>query len=64
MVGKTGAMSGISFARTLPGLVFPDLAVLHEKNVNMTSEKTFVDWQKGPLVKSTRGSLIGTIRLS
>lgn len=44
MVGKTGAMSGIGFAENLPGLVIPDLAVLHEKIVNMAEEKTFVDW--------------------
>lgn len=64
MVGKTGAMSAIGFAQDLPGLVIPDLAVLHEKIVNMAGEKAFVDWQESVLVRSTRGSLIGTIRLS
>ena len=64
MVGKTGAMSGIGFAQNLPGLVIPDLAVLHAKIVNMAGRKTFVDWQEGALVRTTRGSLIGTIRLS
>ena len=53
MVGKAGTMSGIGFTQNLPGLVIPDLAVLHAKIVNMAGEKTFLDWQEGVPVRIT-----------
>ena len=42
MVGKTGAMSATGFAQNLPGLVIPDLAILHAEIINMAGKNAFV----------------------
>ena len=64
MVGKRGEQRGTSFAENMPGLVIPDLAMVHAEIVNMAGTNTFIDWREGARPSTAQGDLIASIRLS
>ena len=64
MVGRKGEQKPVGFVYSVSGLIIPDLAKVHAEIVQMVGENTFVSWERGIRVGSSRGALLAIGRFN
>ena len=57
---KKKRIKGVGFVHGVPGLVIPDLAIIHVEIVEMVGENTFDGWRERTPVESRRGEHLAT----